>query len=150
LYAAAIGQNEIAPLGGVHAASTPKSHDQFDFRTPGDLDAFLNASSAWVFFNLVKAGDAHALAFQQTLHSGRVTGGDDTGVGDQQDFVGTKFGCQFAHALDRVNPKNHTCARLVIKSSRQGGINLVVHRSFDRLWAPRIQASSSERSIADQ
>ena len=65
LHLAAVGENEIAALGGVHAAAAAQADDRVDAGAAGDLDASLHAPGRGVLLDLVEARHLHARGFQQ-------------------------------------------------------------------------------------
>jgi len=44
-----------------------------------------------------------------------MTGSDDAGIGDQQDFSGAEIPRQFTHALDGLNAEDDARARLMVE-----------------------------------
>ncbi len=131
LHLAAVGENEVAALGGVHAAAAAQADDGVDGGAASDLDAALHAPGRGVLLDLLKARHLHAGGFQQGLHPAGMTGGHDPAVGDEQHLPGGETLGQFAHALDAVDAEDDPGPRLIIKRSRavasgeSGGIRAV-------------------------
>ena len=60
LHLAAVGEDEVAALGGVHAAAAAQADDSVDGGAAGNLDATLHASGRGVLLGLLKASHLHA------------------------------------------------------------------------------------------
>ncbi len=121
LHLAAVGEDEVAALGGVHAAAAAQADDGVNGSAAGDLDAALHAPSRGVLLDLLKAGHLHARGFQQGPHPAGMPGGHDPAVGDQQHPPGIETLRQLAHPLDAVDAEDDPGARLIIKRSQGGG-----------------------------
>ena len=67
LHAAAVGEQEIAAFGGVHAAAPAQADDGVDVRPAGDLEAPLDALGAGVFLDAVKGATESPAASSKAL-----------------------------------------------------------------------------------
>ena len=104
----AVGQDEVAALGGVHAAAAPQTNNRVDAQQPRHFDAAINTSGRRIFLDLIKADDLHALPFEQGDDPAGMARGNDARVGDQQDFFDGKFRRQFVRlARPRLIPKTN-------------------------------------------
>ncbi len=118
-HGSAVGQKEIAALGGVHGAAAAKSDDGIDAGKPGRFQAFLDASGRGVFGGMVKNRDVQTGGFEILLDALSVSRRDQPTVRDQEDAFRAEVASEFASALNRVDTENEPGPGLKIEW-RQG------------------------------
>ena len=118
LHAAAIGENEVAALRGVHAAASAQPHDQIDVGLPRDGEAALDAAGGRVLLRVVEARDGLPGQLQRLVNAFGMSGGHDALIRDQQDFGARQVPRQLADSIHGAGAKDQTRARLMIEGDQ--------------------------------
>ena len=92
LHPAAVGQQEVRPLGRVHRAAAAKAEERVGAGPLGQPAASLHAIGGGVLDHLVKHDHLQPGGLERLPDCGDVPGADDAGVGDEKDALQAKLG----------------------------------------------------------
>jgi len=84
-HAAAVGEEKIAGLGGVHRAAAAEGDEAVEFQAAGKIGARGGVGLAGILVRVVVDADGDAGFAEEPLSGGGVAGLHEAGVGDEED-----------------------------------------------------------------
>ena len=114
-HRAAVGEDEIDPLGAVHGAAAADGNDQVDAERPSEIDADADVLAGRILLDLIKDEHLEPGFLQRFQSPPRMPDGVQTRIGHEQRSRGTELPRQFAQALKRSGTEHDARRRVKIE-----------------------------------
>jgi hypothetical protein len=124
-HPSAIGQQEVAALGGVHRAAAAEADDDVDFPVTRHREAGIDVGGGGVLVRPVVGHYREAGPLERLPHLGRMAGGDQALIGDQQRARRPDLTCQLAQTCQATRPRDQprTCSEVDAGGSTGRGLH---------------------------